>query len=342
MGASAPTDFGGQGARKRRVDMHHIDRRRFMKTALAVPALSTITVHGGYAADEGAPPASETSGLPRGTIGDLEISRLLLGGNLLTHYTHSRDLDYVYTLAEHYNTREKILETLALAEEHGVNTLVIHTVDSALEILHEHRRNGGKMKWIICPTTPIEPGLAQYEDHVKRMVDDGVDALYIWGVHADPMARDGQIDLMGQAVDMVKAQGVPCGVGGHTLQVLRECEWSQVRTDFYIKTLHHLDYPTAPAPDETADDTAEIPGYWCGKPGETIEFMETIEKPVIAFKVMAAGAIPPENAFRYAFTNGADFVLAGMFDFEIAENVNIAQSVLAEPEVKDRDRPWRA
>ena len=33
---------------------------------------------------------------------------------------------------------------------------------------------------------------------------------------------------------------------------------------------------------------------------------------------MAAGAIPPENAFPYVFNGGADFVLAGMFDFEIA------------------------
>ena len=32
------------------------------------------------------------AGMPRGKIGKLEISRLILGGNLLTHFTHSRDL----------------------------------------------------------------------------------------------------------------------------------------------------------------------------------------------------------------------------------------------------------
>ena len=36
---------------------------------------------------------------------------------------------------------------------------------------------------------------------------------------------------------------------------------------------------------------------------------------------MAAGAIPPADAFKYVFTNGADHSLVGMFDFEIAQDV---------------------
>ncbi len=64
----------------------------------------------------------------------MEVSRLLLGGNLLTHFTHSRELRYVYNLAAHYNTPKKILETLATAEQQGINTLVIHTATN------EHRR----------------------------------------------------------------------------------------------------------------------------------------------------------------------------------------------------------
>ena len=52
--------------------------------------------------------------------------------------------------------------------------------------------------------------------------------------------------------------------------------------------------------------------------------MKTVNKPWIAFKTMAAGAIPPQTAFRYSFLHGADFVLAGMFDYEIADDVKIA------------------
>jgi hypothetical protein len=35
--------------------------------------------------------------------------------------------------------------------------------------------------------------------------------------------------------------------------------------------------------------------------------MKTVEKPWIAFKTMAAGAIQPKDAFKYCFESGAAF-----------------------------------
>jgi len=111
-----------------------------------------------------------------------------------------------------------------------------------------------------------------------------------------------------------------------------------VQADFYIKTFHHHSYPTAPKPDEIQGAYNEFPGYWCANPQETADVMKSVKKPWIAFKTMAAGAIPPKNAFRYAFKNGADFVLAGMFDFEIAEDTEHAREAIAG--AAGRDRPW--
>ena len=61
--------------------------------------------------------------MPYGTIGKLKISRLILGSNLMGGYSHSRDLSYVGPLMQAYNTEEKIMETLALAEAEGINTI---------------------------------------------------------------------------------------------------------------------------------------------------------------------------------------------------------------------------
>jgi hypothetical protein len=66
--------------------------------------------------------------------------------------------------------------------------------------------------------------------------------------------------------------------------------------------------------------------------------MKTINKPWIAFKVLAGGAILPDDGFRYAFENGADFICVGMFDFQVTNNVKSAIKVLGD--IKNRERKW--
>ena len=319
-----------------------ISRRTFVAGSLLSSAGVMITgaSHGADGSAKAAPPGSQAS-LPRGKIGKLEISRLILGGNLLTHFTHSRDLRYVYNLTARYNTDEKILETLALAEAQGINTVSMHNPPHPISLLRRYRKErGGNIQWIICPTAAVEPGLAQYRQHVEELIKDGCEAIYLWGVHADALVAQGKMDLVAEAVELPKKYGVPSGVGGHALDVVRACERHGVKADFYIKTYHNHSYPTAPKPEQITGPLSEYPGYWCSNPQETADLMKGVQKPWIAFKTMAAGAIPPRQAFRRAFASGADFVLAGMFDFEIAEDAQIAQDAVASH--RDRERPWRA
>jgi NAD(P)H-dependent flavin oxidoreductase YrpB (nitropropane dioxygenase family) len=73
-------------------------------------------------------------------------------------------------------------------------------------------------------------------------------------------------------------------------------------------------------------------------PQETIAYMSDLERPWIAYKVLAAGAIDPKAGFNHAFENGADFAAVGMFDFQIAEDVAVANAVLKK--TRNRDRSW--
>jgi hypothetical protein len=307
------------------------DRRSFLKSAVLASTTAALALQGAQMTLAQAPPPAPQNALPFGKIGDLRIGRILLGGNLLTHYTHSRDLQYVYNLTKAYNTEEKIFDTMALAESHGVNALVIHTAPNVLGMMKKYRdQRKGKMQWIICSTANIE-NPTEYAKALQQMVDAGADAAYIWGVQTDGLAASGKVGVIAKAVETAKSLGVPCGVGAHELIVMQECEKAKVPADFYIKTLHHHNYPSAKLNHDS---------MWCKNPEETIAFMKTVQKPWISFKVMAAGAIAPEDAFRYVFSNGADFSLAGMFDFEIAEDVAIAKRVLAG--LPQRSRPWRA
>lgn len=327
---------------------HAMDRRRFVGQTLVGSALGVLAggTWAGAAEGQESPPAAQAT-LPRGKIKDLEVSRILLGGNLLTHFTHSRDLRYVYNLARHYNTDQKILETLAVAEAHGINSLFIHYVPNALAVLQEHRKRGGKMQWITCTAHAlVSGGLDAFKQQIDALVAAGTNALYISGVEgdfacgylndisgpeADERVGPPRMELLAKALEYAKSHNLPVGIGGHRMGVVADCEKAGLNNDFYVVTFHRQNYPSA---------KLYYDSRWCSKPEELAALMQNVEKPWFAFKVMAAGAIPPEPAFRYAFENGADFVLAGMFDFEIADDVAVANKVLGE--LKNRSRPWRA
>ena len=59
-----------------------------------------------------------------------------------------------------------------------------------------------------------------------------------------------------------------------------------------------------------------------------------------SYKILAAGAIPPKEGFQYAFEHGADFACVGMFDFQVVDNVNTINEVLAGN--LERNRSWFA
>ena len=66
--------------------------------------------------------------------------------------------------------------------------------------------------------------------------------------------------------------------------------------------------------------------------------MERATVPVMGFKVLAAGAIQPEDGFNWAIKNGADFICVGMFDFQVVNDVNITIDTLNN--LQGRTRKW--
>ena len=55
--------------------------------------------------------------LPRGKLGNLDVSRIIIGCNPIIAWAHARDLIYPNRLIRAYNTEDKILQTLNLAEQ---------------------------------------------------------------------------------------------------------------------------------------------------------------------------------------------------------------------------------
>ncbi|MDD4426737.1 MAG: hypothetical protein PHS40_12490, partial [Mariniphaga sp.] len=115
-----------------------------------------------------------------------------------------------------------------------------------------------------------------------------------------------------------------------------------VGADFDMKTMHSRNYwswKTEQAKDKMIIDNYSIDNYWDRNPDETISYMETLDKPWIAFKVLAAGAVHPKNGFRFAFEKGADFACVGMFDYQIVENANLLTEMFNSKDFS-RSRMW--
>jgi len=263
-----------------------------------------------------------TQAMPTGKIGNQEFSRLFLGGNLFGGYSHSRELDYVSTLMLRYNTPAKIRETFELAESRGI-TAFNSWVMQENQALFDHWKNGGKIRWFSQVRLDKDGGYSQ----IRRAIDEGATGVHITGDTAEMLLAEGKFDKVGETIELIQSKKRIAGVCAHDLQVIVECEKRRLNPDFLQKTFHSLDYYTAPRPDEKGP-MGPHDNSWCDDPQAVADVMAGTKKPWIAFKILAAGAIPPKTAFPYAFNSGADFILVGMFDWQIAENAGLACRVV--------------
>ena len=258
---------------------------------------------------------------------------------------HCRDLKYVNSLFRAYATEEKILETLALAEQHGINTVF---------------ETGGELRRAVQPRATAATCSSSRTSRSRRARADASwpttsSSRSIPGrwpstsgaSSADPLVQAGQVDA-----HRPRPSRWPRSTGCRWAWAATRCRCPcsarkhGVPCDFYVKTLHSDDYPSA-TPKELRKEFIWLDGgkgwydnMWCINPEETIAFMKTVTKPWIAFKVLAAGAILPRA--------GLPLRLQERRRFHRRRHVRLpdqGRCELAERAIRHhqkRQRPWRA
>ncbi|MBK9390714.1 MAG: DoxX family protein [Bacteroidetes bacterium] len=281
--------------------------------------------------------------VPAGKIKNIELSRVMIGGNLISGFAHSRDLIYVSTWLKKYFSDEKVIETLWLCEACGINTAIFRCDENTIRILEKYWSRGGKVKWV-AQTYPKGDDVS----NVQMAIDHGAIGAFVMGGIADKIVTDNKIADLRKPIELIQKQGLIAGTAAHSMRVPEACVANGINPDFYMKTFHSHKYwsatpidPNDPElPKDGEDHNMAHDNIWCMSDKAVADFFKTNETPWIAYKVLAAGAIKPEEGLKHAFTSGADFACVGMFDFQVVENANIAYSILNGP--MDRERKWYA
>lgn len=286
-----------------------MDRRRFIKEAAV---LSAGLTQAGRAVGSSAEKPLPANPIETRKIGKHNISRLIIGGNPFSGGAHAEPLVYAGELFKNYFTREKVAETLAIAEANGINTFLGRIDERIIGMLRFYEKQSGHMiPWLAQTAAKPQRGATREQilDNIKLAVDNGATGVYFQGESADYLVRNNRLDEIGEYLDFIRSLGVLAGAGAHEIETIEAIEKAGFQPDFYMKTFNRIEYN-------------------CPNFNRVKEVMPTVKAPWIAFKVLAAGRMKPDEGFREALDAGADFLCVGMFDFQVERNAQLFRTLI--------------
>lgn len=241
-------------------------------------------------------------------IGDVEVSRLLLGSNPFSGFSHQgveRDREMV-----RWYTTARLKETLFEAERLGITGLVARTDFHIIRLLREYWDEGGSLQWLAQTC----PGVGPSEMCVERAAGlksegAGAVACHIHGGVMDHLVAQGKTDEAKRAVDVIRERGLQAGIAGHNVKVF---EWAEqnLDVDYYMCCYYN--------PSRRDERPEHVHGahekYRDQDRAAMTDLIQTLSKPVIHYKILAAGRNDPEEAFGFACSKmrAGDMVCIGV------------------------------
>jgi len=268
-------------------------RRDFLRTGAAL-------AFGMSAGSPGSAPGAalrraQAPALPTVRLGTLEVSRLILGSNPFWGYSHkSAGLDE--EMKRHY-TDERIMQILDEAADCGLTALASPPDARWVDLWARYLEGGGRLKtWLSqCHGNP-----EQMNDEIDRSVRAGARAVFIQGARVEEQFGKGNFDILRSWIERIKEAGLPAGAAAHWPEIHPELERRRFPTDFYYQCFYNV---------SKGED------YTAAEREKAVATIERLEKPVIAYKILAAGRLPASEGFEFAFNHIArkDGVCVGIY-----------------------------
>ena len=268
--------------------------------------------------------------LPQVKLRDKSISRLILGSNPISGFSHlsaEKDREMV-----DYHTTQNVKRLFDECLANGINTFQARGDRHIMRVLNEYWNERGNIQWIAQTASEVRDFRANIESIAKNKAI----AIYHHGTYVDNLWHAGRISEIEDTLKIIRSTGLPVGLGTHMPEVIRHAEDNSWDVDFYMTSFYNLAkqakhmQATEGFKEETFDDSDSE---------AMISQIRRTSKPCLAFKVLGAGRKTSSRkeltrAFSYAFKNikPIDAVVVGMFQKyknEVRENAGIVRQILS-------------
>jgi hypothetical protein len=242
--------------------------------------------------------------MPTIDIAGLKVSRLILGGNPFSGFSHQGPAADRAML--HYYSAESIKRDYRRAEQLGINTHIGRADHHIMRLLLEYWDEGGKIQWIAQTCPELGTSLRG----VQNAVRGGASACYLHGGRMDYLLANNQLSEAVEAVAAIRRAGLPCGVAGHSSAVF---DWAEdnLDVDFYMCCYYNPDDRS-----RSAEHIAGDPEVYSPRARDVmVERIATLSRPAIHYKIFAAGRNDPAESFAFAVRHlrPRDAVCIGVF-----------------------------
>ncbi len=256
-------------------------------------------------------------------IGDLSVSRLIIGGNPFSGFSHQgngRDAEM-----RHFYTVSRIKQTLRQAEQLGINAHMGRADHHVMRYLMEYWDEGGNITWMAqtCPE------LGTVEHGIDNAISAGAKACHIHGGTMDFLIANNQLDELPALIAKIRQAGLAAGIAGHATDVFTWAE-ENLDVDYYMCSYYN------PIPrDEQAEHVSGTDEQFLDENRRAMTgLIASLSRPAIHYKVLAAGRNDPKEAFDFVARHlrPQDAVCVGVYTKDhpdsLAENLQLLTAAL--------------
>jgi hypothetical protein len=300
-------------------------RRDFLQQAAGIAAASAVAT---TAADE---PRAKSNLLPTIKLGNHTVTRLILGGNPVYGYSHFNKI-FGQSMID-WHTPEKVVELLKRCEQSGINTWQNSYAQRTLEDVDRVRDAGVKFNWLCLG----KPDWDQHPDRIADAAKRKPIGIAPHGALAEKLHRQNKLTVLTDILKRIRDQGVLVGLSGHNPAVIELAEEKSWDVDYYMCCLYYLTRPRAEYQKLLGKDLPLGEIYLPTDPPRMFKVIQSVKKPCLAYKVLAAGRrnnSPTEvrRCFQEALANikPTDAMIVGMyqqFGDQVGDNAKIVREI---------------